>query len=191
MKTYKSNKGFTLIELLAVIIVLAVVTLLAVQAILPQVDKAKKNAFAVEANNAIDAAKQWYAEAAISGTTLTKKTSSCSSTTYSACYCVKIKTLIDNGFFEGDNNKHYGYAVILLKKANDSAVYQIVMTDGVYTTRASGNAATKTDASALHTGKISTDKVNSSQPEVGVAGSNVKNIKTDTTYTTVYDGQCN
>lgn len=39
-----NKKGFTLIELLAVIVILAIIILIAVFAILPQVEKSKKNA---------------------------------------------------------------------------------------------------------------------------------------------------
>ncbi len=57
MKGIKNNKkGFTLIELLAVIVVLAIVMVLATTTVLPLMNDAKKNSFAIEATDAINAA---------------------------------------------------------------------------------------------------------------------------------------
>ena len=52
----KDLRGFTLIELLAVIVVLAIIMLIAVNAVLPQMEKARRSSFAIEANGAIQAA---------------------------------------------------------------------------------------------------------------------------------------
>ena len=56
MKTFKNTKGFTLIELLAVIVVLAIVMAIAVTSVLPAMTSARKEAFALEANNAMETA---------------------------------------------------------------------------------------------------------------------------------------
>ena len=52
----KNVSGFTLIELLAVIVVLAIVILMASMAIIPRMNEARKQVFAMEANEAINAA---------------------------------------------------------------------------------------------------------------------------------------
>ena len=54
------KSGFTLVELLAVIVVLAILALLAIATTMPMMNRAKKNAFAVEASAYIKAAKQAY-----------------------------------------------------------------------------------------------------------------------------------
>lgn len=56
----KNNKGFTLIELLAVIVILGVIILIAVNAVLPQVKKAKRNSFAIEVGTYAKAAEKKY-----------------------------------------------------------------------------------------------------------------------------------
>ncbi|MBO4601236.1 MAG: type II secretion system protein [Bacilli bacterium] len=53
-----NKKGFTLVELLAVIVILAVVILIAVTAVIPRMNKAKKNAFKDEALAFIKAANE-------------------------------------------------------------------------------------------------------------------------------------
>ena len=119
---FLNKKGFTLIELLAVIIVLAVVTLLAVQAILPQVDKARKNAFVVEVNHAIEAAKQWY------GTQELENPTSVAGT----CACVTIGTL-QGGYFETSNTEDYkGFVKIQKNDSTGVMTYTISMTNGSY-----------------------------------------------------------
>ncbi len=55
-----NKKGFTLIELLAVIVVLAVVMLIAVNAVIPQMDRARKQAFLTEATTIIEAAETYF-----------------------------------------------------------------------------------------------------------------------------------
>ena len=127
-----NKKGFTLIELLAVIIVLAVVTLLAVQTVLPQVEKARKNVFIVEANHAIDAAKQYHG--------VHKLLDNTNET------CVTISQLVDSGYFDvSDSSKYAGYVKII---QTDGIVtgYKIKMTNGSYKTKGE------------HTGKLKTSE---------------------------------
>ena len=64
---YKDSKGFTLIELLAVIVVLSIIMLIGVYAVLPQLEKSKKRALAIEANGLIESAEMYVTEAAING----------------------------------------------------------------------------------------------------------------------------
>ena len=59
-KKYNSKNGFTLVELLAVIVVLAIVMLIALQAVLPAMNSARRQTFAIEANGAIDAANTYF-----------------------------------------------------------------------------------------------------------------------------------
>ena len=61
----KNKKGFTLVELLAVIVILAVIILIAVNAVLPQMNRARKNSFADEALNYLKAAETKYVEGAM------------------------------------------------------------------------------------------------------------------------------
>ena len=61
----KNKKGFTLVELLAVIVILAVIILIAVNAVLPQMNRARKNSFADEALNYLKAAETKYVEEAM------------------------------------------------------------------------------------------------------------------------------
>lgn len=55
-----NKKGFTLVELLAVIVILAVIILIAINAVLPQMERARKNAFADEVMNYAKAAESKY-----------------------------------------------------------------------------------------------------------------------------------
>ena len=127
-----NRKGFTLIELLAVIIVLAVVTLLAVQAVLPQVEKARKNVFVVEANHAIDAAKQWHGE---------KKLINGENNT-----CITISDLISSGYFEVTNSSKYAGYVQVVQSNGIVTGYNIMMTNGTYKTK------------QVHSGKLKTSE---------------------------------
>ncbi|MEG1892380.1 MAG: type II secretion system protein, partial [Bacilli bacterium] len=60
-------RGFTLIELLAVIVVLAVIMLIAVNAVIPQMNNARRQAFAIEANGLVDSAQAFVVTASITG----------------------------------------------------------------------------------------------------------------------------
>lgn len=123
----KSKKnGFTLIELLAVIVVLSIIMVIAVYAIMPQVEKARKRAFAIEATGLIKSAEIFTTELALNGEGV--------STT--GCY-VTVADLYKRGNTElkpdedsyqgiGGNNTNYkgaytGYVIIKLiqPSAND------------------------------------------------------------------------
>ena len=64
----KNQKGFTLVELLAVIVILAVIILIAVNAVLPQMQKARKKSFADEGLSFAKAAENAYVDNQSSGT---------------------------------------------------------------------------------------------------------------------------
>ena len=63
-----NKKGFTLVELLAVIVILAVIILIAVNAVLPQMRKARRNSFADEVINFAKAAETKYVADSLSAT---------------------------------------------------------------------------------------------------------------------------
>lgn len=66
MKKLNKN-GFTLVELLAVIVILAVVILVAVNNVIPQMNKAKAGAFKTEALSFLDGAEQYYTSLQMTG----------------------------------------------------------------------------------------------------------------------------
>lgn len=134
----KDLRGFTLIELLAVIVVLAIIMLIAVNAVLPQMEKARRSSFAIEANGAIQAAQTYFmAQNLTAGKGLP--------TTDGGISCVTIDELIKSGDsdldddYEGkvivkkgtrDNNNQYYYYVWLRNKTSDMMV---VPPDASYT----------------------------------------------------------
>ena len=64
----RNQKGFTLVELLAVIVILAVIILIAVNAVLPQMQKARKKSFADEGLSFAKAAENAYVDRQETGT---------------------------------------------------------------------------------------------------------------------------
>lgn len=106
-------RGFTLVELLAVIVVLAIVMLIAVQAILPQMENARKSVFALEANGAIDAAQTYFMNNSLSsgqnGFPVADGGTS----------CISIDDLIDKGYSDLEKGTYSG-KVIVTKKANST-----------------------------------------------------------------------
>lgn len=129
-----NKKGFTLIELLAVIVVLAIIMLLAVQAVLPQMEKARKNAFVVEANAAIEAAQNLVLtkQVADSDFTISKN-------------CVSIETLKNYGYYETNGKDQYtGYVEISRDGSSDNKAgytYKVHMTNKQY--KVDGNEKAK------------------------------------------------
>lgn len=114
MKKLNKN-GFTLVELLAVIVVLAVIMLLAVNAVLPQMNKARKNAFITEAQTFIDAAGTYYQSAMLTG----------DENFTSAGGCVNVSDLI-GPYVEKENKADYsGYVTITIDPSSNEASYKI------------------------------------------------------------------
>ena len=120
-----NKKGFTLIELLAVIVVLAIIMLLAVQAVLPQMEKARKNAFVVEANAAIEAAQNLILTKQVSDPSFTVGTN-----------CVTIANLEKFGYYETNGKTQYkGYVKITRNATSDDKTgysYSVYLTNGQY-----------------------------------------------------------
>jgi len=124
----KNQKGFTLVELLAVIVILAVIILIAVNAIIPQMNKARKNAFIDEVAVYAQAAEKAYVANQIDeGTTPT-------------CYPVTGSgTNVLNGNYVKKADDAYKGKVVLDADGNLSAIY---LTNGKYMiVKASGATA--------------------------------------------------
>lgn len=86
----KNNKGFTLIELLAVIVVLAILILLAMPKVTSMMEKARKNSFAVEANEIVKIAQTAYSDGLLNGDSASGET------------CFTVDQLITDGFLDKD-----------------------------------------------------------------------------------------
>ena len=112
MKNINNNHGFTLVELLAVIVVLAIVMLVAVQSVLPQMEKARRRTLALDAQTAIEAANTYFMNNSLSDPTKGFPTS----TGESNGRCVAVKTLIDNAYFSTKGN--YDGSVLVYKEGN-------------------------------------------------------------------------
>lgn len=118
MKNIKNAKGFTLIELLAVIVVLAIVILMASMAVIPRMNEARRQVFAMEANEAINAASSYFMNGEMTG-------GASFPVTPGTTKCVEIKTLISSGDF-----KAKGYSgKIEVEKVGNSYVYSVTMTN--------------------------------------------------------------
>lgn len=96
MKKIMNKKGFTLVELLAVIVILAVIILVAMNAVVPQMQKARRNAFKTEATSYLNAAETWYTNNSIMNPTET---------------CVTIGFLNANYIKKTGGEKYTGYVV--------------------------------------------------------------------------------
>ena len=117
-----SFRGFTLIELLAVIVVLAIIILIAVNAVLPQMDRARRNALAIEANSAIQAAQSYFtAGNLMGGDTLpvgdTPK-------------CISISDLIKAGFYDADIETYEGS--VQVTRSGNLFLYEVWIHNGEY-----------------------------------------------------------
>ena len=122
----KNKKGFTLVELLAVIVVLAIIILIDMPAVLSSMEKAKKNAFAVEANEVIRAAQTAYADAVMNG-----KASGNS-------ICISYNYL-KNGFLEKHDNNYNGSVLITINPTSGQASYNIYLSNSNYTVDSTKN----------------------------------------------------
>ena len=118
----KNRKGFTLVELLAVIVVLAIIILIALPAVLNSMEKARRNSFAIEANEFVKAAETGYSMAVLNGLpagkdiNLNKEDDTTENDNeegeHVSRYCVNFSDLKTGGFIKKDD-KSYGGIVIL------------------------------------------------------------------------------
>lgn len=116
-----SFRGFTLIELLAVIVVLAIIILIAVQAVLPQMDRAQRSVFAIEANGAIQAAQTYYTTGKIMGDGIGDTLP----VDEDKPKCVTIDDLIDQGFSELEKDTYQGQVQVV--KHGDLYYYRVYL----------------------------------------------------------------
>ncbi len=122
MNVRKNKNGFTLVELLAVIVILAVIILIASNSVLSQMDKARKNALAIEGNTLINSAKNAYQSAILEG----------SITTGSACF--SLEYLYKEGLFSKGKDKD-GYTGSVLVSPDGSGkivTYKFWISNGSY-----------------------------------------------------------
>lgn len=118
-----SFRGFTLIELLAVIVVLAIIILIAVNAVLPQMDRARRNALAIEANSAIQAAQSYFtAGNLMGGDTLPVGDN--------ATKCISISDLIKAGFYDADIETYEGS--VQVTRSGNLFLYEVWIHNGEY-----------------------------------------------------------
>lgn len=115
-----TKKGFTLIELLAVIVVLAVIMLVAVTAVVPMMERAKKQSFITEAQTAVKGAESFY--------TYHKMTNSTGALSLGAgsMECIDIKNDLMGKYIEEKGKTDY-QGIVLYLSGNP---YLIAMTDG-------------------------------------------------------------
>lgn len=120
----KNQKGFTLVELLAVIVILAVIILIAVNAVLPQMEKARKNAFKDEALNYMkQAATAYVDESEETAYDKINVIQSDDETPETLGYCISIADLND-GYVDKNDSNYAG--VVLLKSDNDANFDKVI-----------------------------------------------------------------
>lgn len=144
MREIKNKKGFTLIELLAVIVVLAIVMVLATTTVLPLMNNAKKNSFALEATEVINTASNLITvmplgtvdnlEKYTAGGADVKADYASKSETGVKKYCFSLKMLADIGFlkkdisyFDGDTAEYAGRVIVTASDNSNTYLYDIAM----------------------------------------------------------------
>ena len=144
----KNKKGFTLIELLAVIVILAIVTVLGATTVLPYLSNAGKNAFAIEANNAVDAASQAMSLYQIGSITIPSanitQTKNGSNEVTATNYCFTLEELVGYGLWTKDasavgNNGDYAGTVVVTQAVGSKAyTYTVSMHGKEYSVNKTG-----------------------------------------------------
>lgn len=132
-----NKKGFTLVELLAVIVVLAVIMLLAVNAVIPQMNKARKNAFVTEAQSVIDAASTYYQNAMLTGE---------NDNITAAGGCVSVEDL-KGEYLDKDDDNFTGSVNISIDASTNVATYTVYLSNGQY--QISGVESSELDEAAV------------------------------------------
>lgn len=125
-----NNKGFTLVELLAVIVILAVIILIAVNAIIPQMNKARKNSVYDEALTVAKAAETYYVAENVDGSGISTKIKSTASTSAGAM-CVTVDTL-KGGYIKKNSSDFTGVVVLTESASGDDATATVYLTNGKY-----------------------------------------------------------
>ena len=130
MKDNTNNiRGFTLVELLAVIVVLAIVMLIALQAVLPSMERARRQTFAIEANGAIDAASTYFMSSMLTGGTGFPANEG-------ATACVTIPYLYQEGYSELGSN--YSGKVVVQKRGEIHLYYVFLQKDETWMINGAG-----------------------------------------------------
>lgn len=120
-----NERGFTLIELLAVIVVLAIVMLIGVNAILPQMDDARKRAFSIEVNGLVTSAQQWFVTAQLTDGIVINA---------GETHCVSVDDLITAG--QSDLKKDSGYSgCVEISKSGNLFLYNAKLKNKSYQTK--------------------------------------------------------
>lgn len=134
MNILNEKKGFTLIELLAVIVILAIITVIGVTTVLPYLQGSAKNAFAIEANNAVDAASQAMSLYQIGSINIPAANITEPATANDpTVYCFTLKQLVDYGLWTKDASTvdtggDYAGTVLVSKAAGSNAyTYSVSM----------------------------------------------------------------
>ena len=142
----KNKKGFTLVELLAVIVVLAIVMVLATRTVLPLMNKAKVQAFATEAGEAIRAASDTITiyslgqiDNLVDGNDF--KRSGTEVAGGKVTYCFSIKKLVELGYYDkasedvtGASPEYEGVVIIENNFDDNSYKYHLIMHNSEYYT---------------------------------------------------------
>ena len=114
----KNNKGFTLVELLAVIVVLAIIMIIALQAVMPRMEEARKSVFAIETNAAIKSAQTYFTNQSL------KANVSGFPSVIGKTNCVSVSTLIDEGYSELNKTSYSGKVIV---KKETATLYTYVV----------------------------------------------------------------
>ena len=149
MNLNDKKNGFTLIELLAVIVILAIVTVIGATTVLPYIKNSAKDAFAVEANHAIDSASQamsLYHIGAIDSSKIHSK-----NITDGVEYCFTLKELVDLGLWTkdaksvGENGDYKGIVKVIKNNNSEAYTYSVEMSNKDYGVTKSGSNVTSDD----------------------------------------------
>ena len=119
----KNRKGFTLVELLAVIVVLAIIILIALPAVLNSMEKARRNSFAIEANEFVKAAETAYSMAALNGLPAGKQINTAAqgeTPVYISRYCVNFKDLKTGGYIKKDDPSYGGIVLLDIDESGEA-----------------------------------------------------------------------
>mgnify|MGYP003292840648 CR=1 FL=1 len=111
-----NKKGFTLIELLAVIVVLAVVMLIAVTAVVPMMDRARKQAFITETIVLVEGAESYFLYKEMTGTPLAEEE------------CITLDQII--GQYVDEKGKSDYKGTVRRRKEGTDVIYEISVSDG-------------------------------------------------------------
>lgn len=142
MKILNEKKGFTLIELLAVIVILAIVAVIGYSTVLPLLEKARRNAFATQANNVLDAAQTAFTAYNLhldtgSDPSKTITTGSGASAVTKWCYLASggsgtTKDLYQIGALTKELKSSEWKGYVMIEKSGEIYTYKLYLTNAKY-----------------------------------------------------------